>query len=248
MIIGIRTLARLRVVLPFFALALLCVNAAAAEQLGGYTNMTRDSAHGTQVEYVATNGKTYLWYPGNKVILPGRWKQQGSNICFMYGANTYNPATGSRGAEWECAPSRLYWGGIVERMEGDPLGLQRRKEVPFKLDRARTTLEKLLARVSPRTAAPTLEVPAITSDGQVALSCKSIIANAERSKDSMAMAASTYFHGNFMGKPCVAVDYARAFELTKRAGMSTKPFLRILRERASTGNPGAIAALQLLDR
>ena len=90
---------------------------------------------------------------------------------------------------------------------------------------------------------PPVEVTFPTPETEVAMSCKSILANAERSKADMSMAASTYFHGRFMGEPCVKVDYARAFDLIKRAGESPKPFLRVLRERAATGNPGAIAAL-----
>jgi hypothetical protein len=219
-----------------------------ADPVGGYTNMTRDRSHGTQIEYVSPRGKTYLWYPGNAVILEGRWKLKGPDICFAYGANSYNPATGARGGGWECMPYKLHWGSIVERMPGDPLGLERRNKVPFKLSRTPTTLEKVLARVSPRTKAPPLEVPVVGPNGALTLSCQSIIANAERSKSDMSMASTVYFHGKFMGKACVEVDYVRAFELAKRAGMSVEPYLRLLRARAASGNPRANTALQLLGR
>jgi hypothetical protein len=216
--------------------------------LGGFTNMTTDSAHGTQIEYLAQNGKAYLWYPGNSVILPGRWKTEGAKVCFAYGENTYNPATGASGGGWECMSAQLYWWAIFERMPGDVLGLTGRQQAPFRLDRGHTTLEKILARVSPGAEAPPVEATALNPDGsELVISCQSIIANAERSREDMSLAVSTYFHGMFMGKRCVEVDYARAFELARRAGVSVEPYLRILRERAADGHPTAIAALKLLD-
>jgi hypothetical protein len=232
--------------LLIIAVLLPVAAATAAEQLGGYTNMSVDSSHGTQVEYVAANGKSWLWYPGNSVVLPGRWKRQGADMCFAYGANTYNPATGTRGGGWECMPFRLYWGTVDERMKGDIFALQGRGAVPFKLDRERTTLEALLSRVSPGAKAPALEVPVNTPMGQIAMSCASLIANAERSKSDMELAVGTYFHGTFMGKPCVKPDYDRAFALARKAGLSVQPYLKTLRDRAATGNPSAIAALQRL--
>ena len=54
---------------------------AASVQLAGasslptnVTTLTFDPGHGAQVEYVAANGTNFLWYPGNRVVLPGHWK------------------------------------------------------------------------------------------------------------------------------------------------------------------------------
>ncbi len=227
-------------------LVLLPGAAAAAEPLGGYTHMSVGDFHGTQVEYLALGGKSWLWYPGNKFILEGRWKRQGADICFAYGANTYNPATGQRGGGFECMPFRLYWGGVVERMQGDVLGLTGRGKVPFVLRKERTTLEQLLARTAPGRKPPELEVPINTPSGQVAMSCHSLLANADRGATDARNAAGIYFYGDFLGKPCVTPDYDRAFALARKAGVSVAPYLRVLRERAATGNPGAIAALKRL--
>ncbi|RYE08209.1 MAG: hypothetical protein EOP22_14175 [Hyphomicrobiales bacterium] len=216
-----------------------------AQEVGGYTNMAYDYAHGTQVEYLATNGKSWLWYPGNDVILEGRWKRQGGDMCFAYGANTYNPATGHRGGGFECMEFAAFWGSIMERMPGDIFSLATRTTPPFKLNKERTKLEKLLARVSPCTKPPPVEITVnVTRSKQEAWSCESVIANQSRSKADMGSAASTYFHGTFMGKPCVKVDYDRAFELARKSGLGDAPFLKILRARAATGNPKAIAALK----
>ena len=84
--------------------------------------------------------------------------------------------------------------------------------------------------------------PAMAED----MTCASIIANAERSKTDMYVAATTYFHGKHMGEACVDVDYVKAFDLAERSGVGVNPFLRILRERAANGFPNAIAALQNL--
>jgi hypothetical protein len=78
------------------------------------------------------------------------------------------------------------------------------------------------------------------------MTCESIIANAERSKTDMYVAATTYFHGKHMGKACVDVDYAKAFDLAERSGMGVDPFVSILRERAAQGHPRAISALEKL--
>lgn len=229
--------------LPVVALllALLTAPAVAGPQIGGYTNMSYDAGHGTQVEYLSPGGGAWLWYPGNSTIVPGKWKRSGANICFAYTANSHNPVTGHAGGGWECMEYRLWWWAIAERVEGDPLGLEGRTKVPFKLGKARVRFDKLIARVTGEK--PPVEVTFLTPGAEVAMSCKSIIANAEHSKADMYVAASTYFHGRFMGEPCVKVDYARAFDLIKRAGESPEPFLRVLRERAATGHPDAKAAL-----
>ena len=120
---------------------------------GGTTNMTF-SAHGTQVEFLSRDGRTALWYPGNSVVLHGRWRLVGSdlttgfqdNICFMYGANTYNPLTLQYGGQWECEGISTYAGEIVDRVTGDPFGLDKRAAVPFVLPGERTTFAALLKR------------------------------------------------------------------------------------------------------
>ena len=78
------------------------------------------------------------------------------------------------------------------------------------------------------------------------MTCEAVIANAEADKRYMIIAAGTYFHGIFMGKPCVEVDYERAFDLARRSGRGIDEFVDVLRDRAATGNPRAISALRRL--
>ena len=216
-------------------MALLCAGPAAAQDLGGVTNMSRSPGHGTQVEYVAEGGKTYLWYPGNTNILKGQWKVEDGNMCFAYGANSYNPVTKQRGG-WECQPVRAYQGGIAKQVSGDPMGLAGRRAVPFDLTGRSISLDQILASVI--NPGP----PAIGGD----FSCEAIIANAERSKRDMSVAAGIYFGGQFMGRRCVEVDYARAFDLAERSGTGVDAFVKVLRERAATGNSRAETALRRL--
>ncbi|TBW37051.1 hypothetical protein EYW49_12950 [Siculibacillus lacustris] len=116
------------------------------------TYRSYSDGHGNQIEYATPGGRVFLWYPGNRVILPGHWKvvhepirvpTQGIDcrapklvqLCFQYGAETYNPVTGSRGLAWECQPFELFRKTRVEVVRGDPLGLASMKQPPFVLPR-----------------------------------------------------------------------------------------------------------------
>jgi hypothetical protein len=127
---------------------------ALAGPFGNQTTLTYDPGHGTQIEYVAANGTSYLWYPGNRVVLPGHWKRQGKDICWAYGANTYNPVTGQHGGGFECEPLGLYASSIVETAKGDVFGLAHRTRVPFQLTRTATTIATLLKRAVLPAASP----------------------------------------------------------------------------------------------
>lgn len=117
--------------------------------------MTFSVSHGTQVEYLAADGRTYLWYPGNRVVLNGAWRYAPiraaaatlPGICFRYGAETFNPSTGVTGGRWECEPLAIYRRGIVEAAPGDIFDLGRRASPPFALGRERTSLKALREQV-----------------------------------------------------------------------------------------------------
>lgn len=128
-------------------------------------NKTRRSItpiHGTQVSYATADGRSYLWYPGNKVVLAGRWKVEDRSIevrrggeivaiknqpriCYDYGPNTYNPATGNTSGR-ECSNFINLRITSGESQTGDIFGLTRRKAVPFVLSKEPTTIDSLKAR------------------------------------------------------------------------------------------------------
>lgn len=121
--------------------------ALAAPKLANQTIMTYSPGHGTRVEYYDKQGGTWLWYPGNKVVLPGRWKTERGNICFGYTSNSYNPVTGHSGAGWECQSLKIFESVVVERAAGDVFGLAKRQKPPFSLPKRRTSIEALTKRL-----------------------------------------------------------------------------------------------------
>jgi len=138
--------------------------AQAAAKRQNTTRYTHDPSHGNQVSFSTADGRTHLWYPGNNVVLKGEWRAcedrfsatvKGSDtlmlpfgkMCFKYGANTFNPATGSKGGEWECGAASRLEATLVEQRQGDVFGLAKRQDVPFVLPREKTTMDQLLARM-----------------------------------------------------------------------------------------------------
>lgn len=128
------------------------------------TRMSHDPSHGTQISYSAADGRTFLWYPGNALVLQGVWRAceerfgltitgaetttiPFGKLCFKYGPATFNPATGSRGEEWECAAASTLDAKLVEQRTGDIFGLAKRTAVPFVLARDKSTFAQLLARM-----------------------------------------------------------------------------------------------------
>lgn len=114
----------------------------------GKTRMTYNSGHGTQIEYVAPNGRNYLWYPGNTTILRGRWRTQTATdgaiyICLLYPSSSYNPVMQTYGGQWECEEGAHALSHTKEVLNGDPFGLARRLRPPFILPRDETTFAAL---------------------------------------------------------------------------------------------------------
>jgi hypothetical protein len=122
--------------------------------LSNTTVRTYDGYHGSQIEHLTADGRTFLWYPENMRLVPGLWttRKVGARVqmCFQYGANTYNPADNTRGGNWECRGSRGYLIGAEEIAEGDPLSLASGR-LPFALQRGNVSINDALKQ-SGRTA------------------------------------------------------------------------------------------------
>jgi hypothetical protein len=131
------------------------------------TRLSFSSQHGPQVAYARPDGAIFLWYPGNPVVLQGRWKVRenvtdymrggellrslkSADVCFQYGGNTYNPATEQRGGNFSCVPLRALQLVHREALPGDVFGLSRRPAPPFVLGREDATLAVLKARAGAR--------------------------------------------------------------------------------------------------
>lgn len=91
--------------------------------------------HSVQVEYYSPKGRAYLWYPGNRRSVPGKWKISGSNICFTYGTNTYNPVTKRKGrAAFRCSPITRHANSKKYACSGDVFKLKTGR-LPYVLKR-----------------------------------------------------------------------------------------------------------------
>ena len=115
--------------------------AATPESLAAFhantTHRSFSKAHGTQIEYLAPDGRTYLVYPGNTRMVLGEWKSRISprrgkpaEMCFRYGQNSYNPVTKQRGGSWSCTPGRVYTYLAQEIIPGDPLNMRNTRTLP----------------------------------------------------------------------------------------------------------------------
>ena len=120
----------------------------------GRTIMTYGWAHGTQIEYVATDGRAYLWYPGNSRAVPSLWEVQHRGlftssfhrICGKYPTRSYNPVTREYGGYWQCDSINAWAKRIPETREGDIFNLSSGK-VPWVLSKDKTTFDELLAKM-----------------------------------------------------------------------------------------------------
>lgn len=134
----------MRLILLAATLLVACAgHAVAAPRLGGQTQLSFAPGEGMQVEYLGTDGHSWLWHPGNQAVLAGTWKFEEADICFRYGAGSYDPAAGERGSNWDCVPYELYRITIVESRRGDTFALRDRKQVPFALPRKRLSHDQL---------------------------------------------------------------------------------------------------------
>ena len=99
----------------------------------GKTLLFYEPSHGNQIELLDGDGRCYLWYPGNDIIVKGRWRIDESNIYFQYGGDTFNPVTGVTGGRWEACPVAAWMVSIVEDVAGDILNIK--KHFPYILER-----------------------------------------------------------------------------------------------------------------
>ena len=103
-----------------------------------------DRIHGPQMEYHAADGRSYLWHPGNRRIVVGDWEIRDGGrhpqLCYRYGANTFNPATGQSGGDWECGDARWRMDIPDDLFAGDTFGL-RDGTPPFVSSRTQNPVE-----------------------------------------------------------------------------------------------------------
>lgn len=102
------------------------------------TYLSFSRAHGFQVNYLAPQGKAWLWYPGNRLGVPEEYKRDvvagQQAICWRHPSNSYNPVTRKQGGAFSCQSLALSQRTIVAALPGDPFALSTGR-VPYTLDR-----------------------------------------------------------------------------------------------------------------
>ncbi|CUH44961.1 hypothetical protein [Ruegeria atlantica] len=96
----------------------------------GYTYASFDTGHGYQIEYLDSNGRAFLWYPGNRSAVSGEWKIVLDEICYRYDSNTFNPQTLQRGGSWSCDYTGRAGYLVTGYQKGDPFNLRSGK-IPY---------------------------------------------------------------------------------------------------------------------
>ncbi|MBN9886679.1 hypothetical protein [Salipiger abyssi] len=106
----------------------------------GYTVATDSVGNGIQIEYFAPDGRSYLWYPGNRSVVQAQYRyglvipRDGSagrigTIEFLYPSNSID-RTGRRGGKWEARGISDYRVYVMASRKGDIFNLSS-GEVPY---------------------------------------------------------------------------------------------------------------------
>lgn len=100
-----------------------------ASQFQNKTVRSSSADVGTQVEYMAANGQSYLWISGNRKLLTGKWSvaDSGHLVCFQYRSKP------------RCQFAGSFLSMIDEKVSGDVFGLGR-GALPFKLPYGRFSI------------------------------------------------------------------------------------------------------------
>lgn len=119
--------------------------------LTGHTVVTHTSAQGTQVEYFARGGKSYLLYPGAKTVVPGKWMLTISGnimpngLCLDYGGNDHKSALFTMDG-YACMDFRRYFAGVTDRARGDVFGLAKSSKAPIALSKKKASIKALMGK------------------------------------------------------------------------------------------------------
>lgn len=106
----------------------------------GQTYLTFSRPHGFQITYFADASTSWLWYPGNRVALPAKWRSTRAEVCFTYGKNTFNPVLGQSGGKEVCRPVAQSQRTLVAKLPGDKYNLAT-ASVPYERGKCDAPLE-----------------------------------------------------------------------------------------------------------
>jgi len=223
----------MRVIIPALILLMTTFSAHAA-QLGGYTVMA-NLGRAPQIEYIGTDGRLWLWYVGNQRIVRGTWKEENGQVCIKYEAGSVDAVT-KRPSGKQCLPTEVYLSVFIDRVKGDTFGLEKRNLVPYPLPGYFKSIAALAK------SGNNVDLPTAMSPDQ----CQAVVAAGGKSKAAALEAGMLLFHGRYMGKDCINVDYVRAFDFIAKSGdkKTYKALFDTLSKRAAQGLPAAVSALK----
>ncbi|MEZ5913803.1 MAG: hypothetical protein R3D84_17570 [Paracoccaceae bacterium] len=111
--------------------------AALAAKLADTTQAQHDRFFGTQIEYLAPDGRSRLWAAGRAGIVDGQWLTragprpgEAAQLCFRYGADRALAVDPAQGGNWTCRDGAGYLGTRSGSAAGDPLGLATGRPLP----------------------------------------------------------------------------------------------------------------------
>lgn len=131
-------------------------------KISNQTIRTYSPAFGTQIEYHGADGRTALWFHGNRRIVHGRWRSKMRVIpsklsgkkyaipmlCYTYGSNTYNPVTKKRGGKEKCIAASIAFKRLKGARKGDVFRLAGRTGVPFVMQKKQYSFSDLVRKVN----------------------------------------------------------------------------------------------------
>lgn len=123
--------------------------------MSGKTWRTTGSLYGSAVHYSTSDGRDFAWFLEARQVVAGEWKVETgpvgpsgaavTKVCLRYPGEAVHPISKAAGADWYCQPAGSVFEWVGERVNGDPLGLASRSELPFVSRYKNQTISQLQA-------------------------------------------------------------------------------------------------------
>lgn len=123
--------------------------------IGGKTWRATGSLYGPAVHYSTDDGRDFAWFLEGRQVVAGEWKVEigpsgpsgvlVTKVCLRYPGEATHPISKAAGADWYCQPAGAVFERVGERVNGDPLSLASRSELPFVTRHKNLTISQLQA-------------------------------------------------------------------------------------------------------
>ena len=123
--------------------------------ISGKTWRATGSLYGPAVHYSTSDGRDFAWFYEGRQVVAGEWKVESgpsgsssapmTKVCLRYPGEATHPISKAAGADRYCQPAGAVFERVGERVDGDPLGLASRSELPFVSRHKNPTISQLQA-------------------------------------------------------------------------------------------------------